>query len=412
MIRTNPLSIPLEQVGVTDDHFDHRSELHGKGHVNRVIFNALLIARTMGYNDIIPECWAAAYVHDLARTHDGPCQKHGGWAAYNHLPKHREFFASAGVKDFDAVEDAVLRHSLNGPVGENSDNRVCNVLKDADALDRCRLGDLDPKYLRLEKTQYMVGMAERLYQRTKDDGSWGNVWKVGVEVFNPHAGMAEKYPPQFDPSEAPRDRMLRRLNSSDYSKLGLPVVAKLKRWLEYNDLANDLVSSCPLEEGVPVIYMSDEGLDAFKRDGVFKTVWERGATWHDKFGDNPLDARAYTERRLFGESCGKMAHGSMFAPKVFGDHQDERLRKMYGKKRVRLNKSVLDSTSFTINDSQASYLALPWDIESAKVMVTAAHVSNFADVKEISKLFCNKPALFIELQFHQPITFDLVAAIE
>jgi hypothetical protein len=40
------------------------------------------------------------------------------------------------------------------------------TLKDADGLDRVRLGDLDPRYLRNPEALGMVGFAERLFDRT------------------------------------------------------------------------------------------------------------------------------------------------------------------------------------------------------------------------------------------------------
>lgn len=40
------------------------------------------------------------------------------------------------------------------------------LLKDADGLDRVRLGDLDPSYLRFPEARDMVGFAEDLYCAT------------------------------------------------------------------------------------------------------------------------------------------------------------------------------------------------------------------------------------------------------
>ena len=40
------------------------------------------------------------------------------------------------------------------------------LLKDADALDRVRLGDLDPSYLRHPEARTMVGFAQELYRAT------------------------------------------------------------------------------------------------------------------------------------------------------------------------------------------------------------------------------------------------------
>jgi hypothetical protein len=42
------------------------------------------------------------------------------------------------------------------------------LLKDADGLDRVRLGDLDPSYLRVPASQSMVAFAQHLFDATHD----------------------------------------------------------------------------------------------------------------------------------------------------------------------------------------------------------------------------------------------------
>ena len=42
---------------------------------------------------------------------------------------------------------------------------LTRLLKDADNLDRVRLGDLDPKFLRHDSAKDLVGFAQRLFQR-------------------------------------------------------------------------------------------------------------------------------------------------------------------------------------------------------------------------------------------------------
>jgi len=50
------------------------------------------------------------------------------------------------------------------PIDTDGALRVFRVLKDADALDRVRLGDLDPSYLRTEPAREMVARAWELYE--------------------------------------------------------------------------------------------------------------------------------------------------------------------------------------------------------------------------------------------------------
>lgn len=43
------------------------------------------------------------------------------------------------------------------------------ILKDADALDRCRIGDLNVKYLRYKESRYLVRRIEYIYQNTRQE---------------------------------------------------------------------------------------------------------------------------------------------------------------------------------------------------------------------------------------------------
>jgi hypothetical protein len=44
--------------------------------------------------------------------------------------------------------------------------RLTSLLKDADALDRVRIGDLDPRYLRNSEAHPMIEFAHTLFERT------------------------------------------------------------------------------------------------------------------------------------------------------------------------------------------------------------------------------------------------------
>jgi HD superfamily phosphodiesterase len=72
----------LEQVRalitVTDEEmlprpelFLHRSTLHGQAHVGRVMIHALRLIEATGFTECACALWAAVYLHDIARVHDG-----------------------------------------------------------------------------------------------------------------------------------------------------------------------------------------------------------------------------------------------------------------------------------------------------------------------------------------------------
>ena len=66
--------------------------------------------------------------------------------------------------------------------------RLTSLLKDADGLDRVRLGDLDPLFLRNDESRAMVPFAHALY-----DGTWGRI-PVGdghfEELWSRASGLA------------------------------------------------------------------------------------------------------------------------------------------------------------------------------------------------------------------------------
>lgn len=155
------------------EHFRHPSTIHGQSHVARVMVHALRLIEATGWEEEAARLWAAVYLHDLERTHDGVCQWHGEnavkrWRTQGPLQDH---ILSAGVVDADvaAIELAVSVHcwpDAKLPPRDHPHWRLCALLKDADGLDRVRLGDLKTSYLRLPETQGMVTFAQALFDRS------------------------------------------------------------------------------------------------------------------------------------------------------------------------------------------------------------------------------------------------------
>jgi len=165
--------------------FAHQSTLHGQAHVARVMVHAFRLTEATGFTPETVRLWAAVYLHDLARTHDGTCHRHGpdAWARLPTLPDVRALFARAGVRKDDdpAIEAAVTIHSHGEPTADDPHRRLMALLKDADGLDRVRLGDLDPRYFRHPQTAGMVEFARRLFEETDgllESGPdyWSRLW--------------------------------------------------------------------------------------------------------------------------------------------------------------------------------------------------------------------------------------------
>ena len=146
-------TLPLAELAPPASLFTHDSTLHGQSHVARVMVHAFRLLAKTGWMDHAPRLWAAVYLHDLARTHDGVCHRHGADAMnkFQGLPHLRELFARGGVADADygAIHTAVVHHCLPKELDRQHPHwRLTALLKDADGLDRVRLGDLNPRYLR------------------------------------------------------------------------------------------------------------------------------------------------------------------------------------------------------------------------------------------------------------------------
>lgn len=157
----------------TPDLFRHPSRLHGQRHVARVMIHAMRLVDATGMGHLQPQLWAAVFLHDLARTHDGECHRHGADAVirWQQEPALAAVLSERGIH-FDAepgVQLAVTLHCKpNGeePAKDSPEWDLVALLKDADGLDRVRLGDLDPSYLRWPQSRGMVDFARRLYDET------------------------------------------------------------------------------------------------------------------------------------------------------------------------------------------------------------------------------------------------------
>jgi len=65
------------------------------------------------------------------------------------------------------------------------DHDVLWLLKDADGLDRVRLGDFDPRYLRNAHAGRWARQAGRLFQVTKDKEDPGRIWQAAADLGLP-----------------------------------------------------------------------------------------------------------------------------------------------------------------------------------------------------------------------------------
>lgn len=165
------LVLPFSEFNLNESQFDHPSRLHGVLHTYRVMAHVLRLGELTGRITEARNAFFAAYIHDMARKHDGYCTQHGTDAANLKLPLYKSLFQQNGasLNDLLIIGKATTMHSLGNELPANDpDWYTVAILKDADALDRIRLGenDLNPSYLRLSETHTFVDFAKQLYYKS------------------------------------------------------------------------------------------------------------------------------------------------------------------------------------------------------------------------------------------------------
>lgn len=147
----------------------HDSNLHGVGHMTRVLILQELICNVLYETGVKLNRTALRYAsmaHDVGRIDDGYDPEHGrrsvAWMN-QHLTN------KMSPEDLDVATYIVHWH-----VPPDNEAPVMTpelkVLKDADGLDRVRLNDLDTNYLRIDGSKGLVDIAQQLHRLSCDDG--------------------------------------------------------------------------------------------------------------------------------------------------------------------------------------------------------------------------------------------------
>ena len=168
---------------VPEHWFRRHSHLHGARHTQRVHIHAQRLTEQLGWPRADRELvLSAALWHDIGREGDGVEPSHGRGS----VARADELLLTAGLAGEDAavVRFAIERHSLSdGGAEERAAElaaasaparrlaqperalRILWLLKDADALDRVRLGfgeRADPRQLRHSEAIQLIDFAEAL----------------------------------------------------------------------------------------------------------------------------------------------------------------------------------------------------------------------------------------------------------
>ena len=182
------LNLDFGKFVLEDDFFEHYSTLHGKNHTYRVMCHSLYLGDRLNNIQDTRRALCAAFIHDMSRRHDGYCTEHGTWAIREKLPEFRGLFLTMGLseKDIQAIGAAVENHSAGYELeAEDPFYITTAILKDADALDRFRLGagNLNPDFIRFNESHDLIPFAKRLYLATQN---------LFIEDFNAMLDLAGK----------------------------------------------------------------------------------------------------------------------------------------------------------------------------------------------------------------------------
>lgn len=150
----------------------YKSRVHGSGHIHRVLLFAALLAWKEGLEeDLTRQLFRAASYHDVGRTFDGYDLEHGARSAL----RLEELTGQTGDRLAElqaavtahALPDAKLEETVASfhPADFDQAVELTRLLKDADNLDRVRLGDLKEKFLRHASAKALADFALRLLAR-------------------------------------------------------------------------------------------------------------------------------------------------------------------------------------------------------------------------------------------------------
>lgn len=168
------------------DDFMHRhvkfnlpeSQIHTEGHCERVLLYALIMGeKIFGEDHDALEILAhAAIFHDTRRQDDYLDTGHGARAAVyyeNFCKAHPDITfhpESVFLMRYHDLDDSKGIDAIRKCFNKDSDKVITlyQIFKDADALDRWRLGSkgLDPKFLRTAPAKNMTGYSLRIVRET------------------------------------------------------------------------------------------------------------------------------------------------------------------------------------------------------------------------------------------------------
>lgn len=177
-LTTDELYAALAHIGVEVDDFLLKNEyftrskhepIHGIGHIYRTMIGCALLGYLLQKPRIALLAFCGAYIHDLGRTNDYADYSHGEKAVRYHFDKFDSLWNKYQLTDTEKewIKQAVIQHAQQEWMTKSDEGYdVMAILKDADALDRCRIGDLDPELLRFSESRQLIGIIEGICEKS------------------------------------------------------------------------------------------------------------------------------------------------------------------------------------------------------------------------------------------------------
>ena len=159
----------------------YQSHVHGLGHIERALVHGAMCAQAEGLNEEDTALFMEmCSYHDTGRESDWLDGAHGlrsslKLQALTGRTGEELKLMMAGVEAHSIgdkyMEDVIRKHA---PEDLDRARRLAQLLKDADGLDRVRIKDLNPKYLRREASRKRANFAQLLFDRYRAiQAEWG-----------------------------------------------------------------------------------------------------------------------------------------------------------------------------------------------------------------------------------------------
>ena len=156
---------------------NNKTSLHGINHIVRVLFNVYALVALEKVNEKDKKIIvAAAKLHDISRISDSEDETHGANSAIKarEILKNKDFSA----EEIDEICFIIKEHSLSRnknnedierlPKNLRENYKYClNLLKDADKLDRVRIGDLDSNRLTTDSAKRLISVSKENFETNR-----------------------------------------------------------------------------------------------------------------------------------------------------------------------------------------------------------------------------------------------------